>query len=183
MCRANFTASSQIRWRNSGSRFGAGAISTTFWWRRCTEQSRSYRWITSPVASASTCTSMWRGRRTACSRYIRESPKADSASRIASASASGSPELSSTRRMPRPPPPLTALTNTGNPMSSAAASRVSMSSLGSEPLRVGRPASCAAWIARALLPVSSRISWVGPMNAMPASSQAWARSGFSERKP
>ena len=29
---------------------GAGAISTTFWCRRCTEQSRSKRWITSPAA-------------------------------------------------------------------------------------------------------------------------------------
>jgi len=29
-----------------GVRLGAGAISSTFWWRRCTEQSRSYRWDT-----------------------------------------------------------------------------------------------------------------------------------------
>ena len=47
--------------RSSGSRFGAGAISTTFWWRRCTEQSRSKRWITLPAPSARICTSMWRG--------------------------------------------------------------------------------------------------------------------------
>ncbi len=58
-----------------------------------------------------------------------------------------------------------------------------MSSLGSEPFSVGRPASRAAWIARALLPVSSRIWCVGPMKVMPASSQACARSGFSDRKP
>jgi hypothetical protein len=41
MASANLTASAQIRSRSSGSRFGAGAISITFWWRRCIEQSRS----------------------------------------------------------------------------------------------------------------------------------------------
>src|SRR5918995_2428517 len=40
---------------------GAGDSSISFWWRRCTEQSRSNRWITLPSASASTCTSTWRG--------------------------------------------------------------------------------------------------------------------------
>jgi hypothetical protein len=55
------TASACSLARSTGSRFHAGAISTTFWWRRCTEQSRSHRWITPPLPSPTICTSMWRG--------------------------------------------------------------------------------------------------------------------------
>ncbi|KAG0731872.1 hypothetical protein G6F24_018982 [Rhizopus arrhizus] len=40
---------------------GAGASSTTFWWRRCIEQSRSPRWMALPWPSESTWTSTWRG--------------------------------------------------------------------------------------------------------------------------
>ena len=40
----------------AGGRFHAGAISTTFWWRRCTEQSRSHRWTT-PLPSPTIWTS------------------------------------------------------------------------------------------------------------------------------
>ena len=39
---------------------GAGASSTSFWWRRWIEQSRSPIATTSPVASPSSWTSMWR---------------------------------------------------------------------------------------------------------------------------
>ena len=85
--------------------------------------------------------------------------------------------------MPRPPPPATALTKIGKPMSAAAASTVSTSSLGSEPRRVGSPACFAAAIARALLPVRLSTSAGGPMKVMPAAVQASARSGFSDRKP
>ncbi len=45
------------------------------------------------------------------------------------------------------------------------------------------PAARAAVTAVALLPAISRISAGGPMKVMPASTQACARSGFSERKP
>src|SRR6202007_1610990 len=40
---------------------GAGASSITFWWRRCTEQSRSNKCTTLPWVSPNTCTSMWGG--------------------------------------------------------------------------------------------------------------------------
>ena len=40
---------------------GLGASSQTFWWRRCSEQSRSPRCSTLPWPSARICTSMWRG--------------------------------------------------------------------------------------------------------------------------
>src|SRR5665647_1671020 len=83
MLRAKVTASRHKASRTAGSRFGAGAISITFWCRRCTEQSRSNRCTTSPVASARIWTSMCRGRSTACSRKTVGSPKAPSASRMA----------------------------------------------------------------------------------------------------
>ena len=37
------TAASPMRWRTASVMPGAGASSSTFWWRRCTEQSRSNR--------------------------------------------------------------------------------------------------------------------------------------------
>ena len=46
---------------SSASSSGDGASSTTFWWRRCSEHSRSPRCTTPPWASASSCTSMCRG--------------------------------------------------------------------------------------------------------------------------
>ena len=48
---------------------------------------------------------------------------------------------------------------------------------------VGTPASRAAAIARALFPVSSSTSALGPMKAIPAAAQASASCGFSDRKP
>ena len=44
--------------RSARGRLTLGATSTTFWWRRCTEQSRSQRCTRLPCASPSTCTSM-----------------------------------------------------------------------------------------------------------------------------
>jgi hypothetical protein len=55
--------------------------------------------------------------------------------------------------------------------------------LGSTLASVGTPAALAAAIARALLPVSSRIVDVGPTKVMPALAHASASAGFSERKP
>ena len=48
--------------RVASSMPGAGASSITFWWRRCSEQSRSNRCTTLPWVSPNTCTSIWRGR-------------------------------------------------------------------------------------------------------------------------
>ena len=66
----------------AGSRFGAGAISTTFWWRRCTEQSRSKRWTRCPRRRRGSAPRCGAGRSTACSRNIVGSPNALSASRM-----------------------------------------------------------------------------------------------------
>src|SRR5450759_1555127 len=92
---------------------GAGASSMTFWWRRWSEQSRSLRWMALPWRSANTCISIWRGALTYFSISTRSSPKAAIASRMAAASAASKSAWRSTRRMPLPPPPATALINTG----------------------------------------------------------------------
>ena len=60
---------------------GAGASSITFWWRRCSEQSRSNRWTTLPWLSPNTCTSIWRGRWIYFSISTRSSPNDAAASR------------------------------------------------------------------------------------------------------
>ena len=57
-----------------------------------------------------------------------------------------------------------------------------MSALGGVDCNVGIPAAFAACNARTLLPASSNTSAGGPMNAIPASTHARARSGFSLRK-
>ena len=44
-----------------GFKAGDGLSSTSFWWRRCSEQSRSPRWITLPWLSARTWISICRG--------------------------------------------------------------------------------------------------------------------------
>ena len=67
---------------------GAGASSSTFWWRRCVEQSRSKKCSTVPWVSPMTCTSMWRPDSTYFSTRIVSSPNDDRASRCAAAKAS-----------------------------------------------------------------------------------------------
>ena len=126
---------------------------------------------------------MCRGWTTACSMNTVGSPNAPSASRMQVSTAARRSFASSTRRMPRPPPPATALTNSGYGSPPADATRASASVDGSTEANVGTPAALAAAIARALLPVSVRISAVGPMNVMPAFAQASARAGFSDRNP
>ena len=97
----------------SASRPGAGAISTTFWLRICTEQSRSWRCTTLPWASARICTSMWRGRSTSRSMNTAPSPNAAVASLRHRSNASATSPGPCTARMPRPPPPAAALSITG----------------------------------------------------------------------
>jgi hypothetical protein len=57
---------------------GEGASSTTFWWRRWTEQSRSPRWMTWPWVSPNTWISTWRPSMMARSRISSPLPNADS---------------------------------------------------------------------------------------------------------
>ncbi len=67
--------------------------------------------------------------------------------------------------------------------SSAKATSSSTDADGGEDSSTGRPAARAAATARDLLPVSSSTAAVGPTKVMPASAQAAARSGFSDRNP
>ena len=92
---------------------GAGASSSTFWWRRWVEQSRSKKCSTRPRSSPTTWTSMCRPDSTYFSINSVSSPKALAASRAAAARASGSSAAERTMRMPLPPPPAAALTSTG----------------------------------------------------------------------
>ena len=103
---------------------GPGASSITFWCRRCTEQSRSPRWTADPRASASTCTSRWRGRATSLSRRSLSSPNDAAASRRAAPTAAGTSEASRAIFIPLPPPPRTALMSMGKPTRSASAQRL-----------------------------------------------------------
>ena len=68
-------------------------------------------------------------------------------------------------------------------MASADAVITSTSADGSEDSSTGTPAALAAATAVALLPAISRTEAEGPMNVIPASAQAWARPGFSDKNP
>ena len=87
--------------------------SITFWLRRCTLQSRTPSVHTVPLASATTCTSMWWPPRMARSRNTVASPAVFDASELARSNASSSCSADRTSRMPRPPPPAVALTISG----------------------------------------------------------------------
>ena len=71
--------------------------------------------------------------------------------------------------MPRPPPPATAFTNSGKPISLAALSNSFASAEELEDFSTGTPALAAAAIAFTLFPASSRISDLGPIKAKPLS--------------
>ena len=109
---------------------GAGASSITFWCRRCAEQSRSKRCTAWPWLSPNTWISMCRGVATYFSISTASLPKAARASLRAEPSARAKSPAASTRRMPLPPPPATALISTGKPISAACAAR--------------KPSSCSA---------------------------------------
>ncbi len=102
-----------MRARRSASTPGEGVSSATFWWRRCTEQSRSPSATTRPSASPRICTSTWRARSTNRSRNTAASPKNRSARVRAVSYAVRSAASSRATLMPIPPPPPAAFTITG----------------------------------------------------------------------
>ena len=90
----------------------------------------------------------------------------------------------STTRMPRPPPPLAAFKMTGYPVASASFFPSATSAIGLElPPSTGTPAARAISRAVILFPRDSRTFTEGPTKTIPASSQAAASAGFSERNP
>ena len=90
----------------------------------------------------------------------------------------------SQRRIPRPPPPAAAFKMIGKPNDSAKAKASSASFNGSvEPGMIGTPALMAISLALNLSPIFAKIWLGGPINTIPASSQAFANSAFSLKKP
>ena len=72
----------------------------------------------------------------------------------------------------------------GKPISLAMRKASARSETGfSVPGRVGTPTFCANVRAVVLSPIIRSSFGRGPTKVMPASSQAWAKSAFSERKP
>ena len=92
---------------------GEGASSSTFWWRRWIEQSRSPRWTPLPWLSNRTWISTCRAPSRSRSRMRRSSWKAACASRRAAASSVVRRSAKRTVRMPLPPPPAAGLTSNG----------------------------------------------------------------------
>ena len=98
--------------------------------------------------------------------------------------AARSPAASVTSRMPRPPPPAEAFTNSGKPTERPAPAKVrgrarSTGALGS----VGTPASDISAFAAGLSPIWAMTSGLGPTKTRPASCIAAANSGRSDPKP
>ena len=96
----------------------------------------------------------------------------------------GAPPRVRQRRMPRPPPPASALSMTGQPTCSAVATALSASaSTSSLPGIPGRPAAAIARFAGSFLPRRSITSGRGPMKASPWSRQSAAKRELSARNP
>ena len=180
---ARLRAVSANRRRVSSGRPKAGDSSTTFWLRRCMEQSRSPSVTTPPTPLPNTCTSTWRARSMNFSTNTPEEPKLASANRRTRSKASRSSSASRHTDMPMPPPPATAFNITGNPMEAATARASSAEPSSPLPASRGTPAAVAASRARCLAPKIRSCSGVGPMKAIPTDSSAVARSSFSDRNP
>ena len=114
-------AASYIALRTRSGRPGAGASSTTFWCRRCTEQSRSpstetWPWGRRAPAPRRAARSRRTARRTRSRRRTPRPPPRTPARRRRPPR-----RAVRTTRMPRPPPPADALTSSGRSASVTAA--------------------------------------------------------------
>ena len=113
------TASSWRSRRCVSSRPGAGASSTSFWWRRWSEQSRSP--MRRPVPWVAQQLDLDVARRPDPALEV-DAPSPNAARpRVAGGERRGRSPRRSTRRMPRPPPPAAALTRSGKPIRAAVA--------------------------------------------------------------
>mmetsp|Transcript_110887 Transcript_110887/g.294618 ORF Transcript_110887/g.294618 Transcript_110887/m.294618 type:complete len:522 (-) Transcript_110887:212-1777(-) len=181
------TAAPQIRALSSGFIPRAGAISTTFWFRCCTEQSRSKKWAQWPLPSPMTCTSMWRALTKNSSMKHPPSPKPSRASCEQRPKPSSNSSRLCTTFWPRPPPPKAALISSGQCRLLSLAFRKACASSKDRhkvlPGRTGTLAFMANSRALVLSPNRSRCSGRGPMKAMPSSPQRRAKSTFSAKKP
>ena len=146
-------------------------------------QSRSPNWVTAPVPSPRTCTSTWRAAATSSSAYKALEPNAAWASEAQRCHACSSIAGSVTARMPRPPPPDTALTMM--PPGRLARKSCACGSVvpALVPRGTGTPSAAARARASTLSPNRARTAADGPTKVSPASAQAAAKAAFSLRKP
>jgi len=150
----------------------------------------------SPRICTSICLALTRN----LSMKIVPSPKADNASDPARSYADASSSSLRTTRIPRPPPPIAALSMTGSPYFFTKAKASATSRIASEPGTIGMPASVAMSTTSAsaeiyrvqglpsaradvLSPIRSMESGVGPTHLIPAASTLRANTAFSDRKP
>ncbi|MNV69897.1 hypothetical protein D3C71_1628290 [compost metagenome] len=112
-------------------------------------------------------------------------PKALPAIDWVAATMSANAGSESTRRIPIPPPPAAALTNSGKPTACAASARPVASSgvKRALPGSTGTPATFAISRARSLSPMSRMVCGAGPTQVIPAALTALANAAFSARKP
>ena len=162
--RHSVAAASQMRCRSSCGRLMLGAISTTFWWRRWTEQSRSQRCTRLPCASPRICTSMCLARAMYRSRKTSGRPNAAPASRCASSSLASSSSALVHDAHPAAAAAEARLDHQRDSRSRAASAATSAGSVSacSVPGTVGTPADCASRLAAVLSPNASSCSGVGP---------------------
>ena len=168
---------------------GAGASSTSFWWRRwmSNRARRSPRPRPSRPRGAGPRHAGLGGPPARGRPCRRRTPLAASADAVARAA--GRSAARSTRRIPRPPPPAAAFTSSGKPIASASARMASTASGRSTgtasrvPGTVSTPALRASRRAPSLSPSASITAAVGPMNVRPASATARAKVARSARNP
>ena len=110
------------RRRTRSEMVAAGASSITFWWRRCTEQSRSKRCTHGAVRVGEDLHLDVPAVLDVPFHQQGVVAERGGASRRAAASAAGRSAAARTIRMPLPPPPAAALTSNGNPISAVARS-------------------------------------------------------------
>ena len=155
-----------------------GASSSSFWWRRWSEQSRSPRWMTLPRSSPSTWISMWRGRLEVFFQV--DGVVAEGGLGLGARGRERRRQLVGlwATRMPRPPPPAAALMSTGKPICARRSRRLRRPTVTppSEPGTIGTPAASRSRLASILSPIRRMCSGVGPMKLMPRSSTISAKS-------
>ncbi len=109
----------------SSLRAGEGVSSMIFWWRRCSEQSRSPRWHDAALAVAHHLHfDVARAARGSVRGRPHRRRRPPSASARAVESALGRSSSVRATFMPRPPPPAAALISTGKPIRAAIADRL-----------------------------------------------------------
>ena len=99
--------------RSSALTAGEGLSSTTFWWRRCTEHSRSTNGMTVPCRRRATGPRCAAARRAAARGTRRRCRRPTAPRTVPPARRRASDAASRTSRMPFPPPPATALSISG----------------------------------------------------------------------